>query len=135
MENLEPGLQTTWMPKIAGLLSIIAGAVGILGGSIIVFMIYLMTGSFYYVGPEHRYLWDLPLWVFIIPFFIINVIAIAGGVMALKRRIWGMALAGAICSMLTPWTLVLGAASIVFLIRSRNEFNITGLSSSDSAGN
>jgi len=50
-----------------------------------------------------------------------GIVALVGGVFALKRRAWGMALAGAICSM----SFLLGIPALVFLAMSKDEFKVT----------
>ena len=115
-------MQKTWMPTVAGLLSIIAGAIGILAGIIAIVLVCVMMNSQYYYGPEDEYIRNPAVWALFIPYFIFSIIAIAGGVMAIQRRFWVMALAGAICSILSIWGWILGIASIVFLILSKGEF-------------
>jgi cellulose synthase/poly-beta-1,6-N-acetylglucosamine synthase-like glycosyltransferase len=110
------------MPTIAGLLSIIAGTVGMLGGLIVIILLNTLLASSYL--PEREYhLFSRPAaWVLFIPYFLFNIIAIAGGIIAMRRRLWGMALAGAVCSILGIWGWILGIASIVLLTLSKNEF-------------
>ena len=55
-------------------------------------------------------------------FLATGVVAIVGGIQALKRRRWGLALAGSICALLPPSTL-LGVISTVFVTLARDEFN------------
>jgi len=44
-----------------------------------------------------------------------------GGIYALQRKIWGLALAGSIAAFFSP-SWVLGVAAIVFTALSKNEF-------------
>src|SRR5579862_5794473 len=97
----------TWKPTAAGILSIISGA----------FM------AWYHWGPNTR-VETIPLGIGI------GLIAVAGGIYAIRRKVWGLALAGAICAIVPPhpwgeliWTPALGIVAIVFLVRSRNEFS------------
>jgi len=39
-----------------------------------------------------------------------------------KRRCWGLALAGAICALLIPPQLILGILAIIFVILGKDEF-------------
>ena len=113
-------MSKTWKPTTAGILSIIAGIVGLLSG------IGLAVG----VGLALlRSLTDLVprvpgeiLAVFGIPWIILGIVAIIGGIYALKRRIWGLALAGSICASLHPLTWLLGIAAIVFTAIGKSEF-------------
>jgi hypothetical protein len=51
-----------------------------------------------------------------------GVVSILGGISALQRRRWGLALAGGICA-LVPMQTLLGVLAIVFLAISKEEFN------------
>lgn len=117
-------MQKTWMPKLAGILSIIAGSIGILGVLLVLIIINSIIASSYYPEMQERYLRNPAVWLIFAAFIFINIIAITGGVMAIKRRMWGFALAGSICSLLTIWGWVLGIASIIFIILSKNEFGL-----------
>ncbi len=50
---------------------------------------------------------------------VLGIVAIAGGVSALKRRSFGLALAGAICSL--P-SIVLGVLAVIFVSLGKGEF-------------
>jgi hypothetical protein len=106
----------TWMPMTAGILDIVAGSFGLIGAFVFAFM-----------GSIMRMVPDVP--TFLCPIFIgiagpvaiVAILAIVGGVYALRRKIWGLALAGSIAAFFTPsWAL--GVAAIVFTILSKNEF-------------
>jgi len=53
---------------------------------------------------------------------ILGAVAIVGGIFALRRRHWGLSLAGAICATLMPVSFLLGVAAIVFIAMSHEEF-------------
>ncbi|MFC2041566.1 hypothetical protein ACFLTY_04535 [Chloroflexota bacterium] len=53
---------------------------------------------------------------------IAGLLAIIGGIYTLRRKIWGLALAGSICATLSLYTFYLGIIAIIFTARSRNEF-------------
>jgi hypothetical protein len=55
-----------------------------------------------------------------IVFIILGMIAIVGGIYALRRTSWGLALAGSICAL--PAGLLLGILAIVFVIMGKDEF-------------
>ena len=126
MLNKVPGnIKLTWKPLMAGILDIIAGAIGMVGG---VYLVIL--GRIFHVIREM-----LGLDPFIIqqveeiinrmiaaPFIvvIIGIISIIGGVYALQRRIWGLAIAGAISSCIVfP---VFGLPSIIVTALAKEEF-------------
>lgn len=105
-------MQTTWKPTVAGVLAIAAGALNTLVGlAVSLFMPIAMP--FYTAFTTIAILLLLILGT--------GIVAIIGGIQCLKRRSWGLALAGAICAMMPPATL-LGIMSIVFVALARDEF-------------
>ena len=100
-------MERTWKPKAAGILSIIGGGVnaiwGIVGG---------------YVGGLFDMGW---LGAIGIPAIILGIIAIVGGIFALRRRTWGLALVGSICALIGPAGL-LGIFAIIFVSMGKGEF-------------
>ena len=108
----------TWKPTTAGILSIIAGAMQLLLG--IVFAVGLglakgLAGALEIPGFPVGI-----LAIFSIPIIILGIVAVIGGVYALKRSKWGLALAGSICALIGPW--ILGIPAIIFVIMGKNEF-------------
>ena len=105
----------TWMPMTAGILDIIAGSFGLIAALVFVF-----------VGGVMRFMPDVPTFLFpifaalAVPFAIIGILAIVGGVYALRRKIWGLALAGSIAAFFPSW--ILGLTAIVLTALSKNEF-------------
>jgi len=108
-----------WMPTAAGILSIIAGVVGLFQGIAVA-----AVGRI--VGMAWIYEWwvvSAPLisfWIAGIILIAIAIVAIVGGIFALRKRVWGMALAGTICSLPALWILAIPA--IVFIALSKQEF-------------
>lgn len=119
-------METTWKPTTAGILSIIAGALNLAMG---ILSVTVMRGA---VWPSMGYPWfggmgygmmGMPwLGAIGISLIVLGVISIIGGIFALQRRVWGLALAGAICALFPPPLIVLGILSIIFLALSRKEF-------------
>jgi hypothetical protein len=56
-----------------------------------------------------------------LPWIILGIVSIVGGAFALRRKTWAMALAGAICALMWPMSL-LGILAIVFVAISKQEF-------------
>jgi hypothetical protein len=54
-----------------------------------------------------------------VPIFALGVVAIVGGVSALRRRSFGLSLAGAICALPSH---ILGILAIIFISLSKKEF-------------
>ena len=105
----------TWQPLTAGILELVAGVPALLIGTAIA------TG----VGIAGRASVIMPGWVSVIgaPFIILGIVAIVGGIFALRKRKWGVALAGAILALLCwPFGTPLGIAAIVFVILGREQF-------------
>lgn len=111
-------MQKTWKPITGGILSIVCGAWGILYGAL--FSIIGLGGAAMFGIPrEGIFALGLLGW----PALALGVMAIVGGVMALQRTRWGVALAGAICALLIPPPFILGILAIVFIAVSREEFS------------
>ena len=123
--------QKTWKPIAGGVCSIVGGSLSLMGAAMMGVIGMLgyagisgMWGMWGMWGPEfHMMPWGaglMALWW--VPALILGVVAIVGGVLALKRRHWGWSLTGAICATLTPMSFVLGVLAIVFIAISRDEF-------------
>jgi hypothetical protein len=101
----------------AGILAIIAGAIGVIFGLVLAVIGGLGGAALGLVGM-------LPLGGFLAGAFavplIFGIVAIVGGVYALKRRIWGLALAGTICAIFAVWFL--GIPALIFVILGKGEF-------------
>lgn len=101
----------TGSPKTAGILSIIAGVIGLISSPIMIAYGSLAMlegwGGFYLFQAGFL-------------FIIIGIIAIAGGIFALRRKIWGLALAGSICAIIC--FLFLGIPATIFVAQSKREF-------------
>jgi hypothetical protein len=101
----------TWMPMIAGILSIVAGVID--------FLVGLIVGAIGHAVSFITGIWGLG--AFGVPHIILGVIAVIGGVFALQRKVWVMALVGAICALMWPLS-ILGILSIIFVALSQKEF-------------
>lgn len=115
----------TWMPTAAGILSIVSGALGLIA------IAFLITfGATFGADIARDVLSTLGFWqagmpltiigLLSIPLIIINAVAIIGGVYAIQRRVWGLALAGSICTLIPAQ--ILGILSIIFIAMSKKEF-------------
>ena len=116
-------INRTWKPTTAGILSIIAGAFSLIAGIVVA----AISGSCYTVP---WYMWGAPPDANIAPILglvgaaliILGIVSIVGGAFALQRRVWGLALAGAICAFITPPGTILGILSIIFVSMGKDEF-------------
>lgn len=99
-------MERTWKPTTAGILTIIGGVIGIAASGVLATgeawtSIPVMTGA----GTGQ---------------FVLGAIALIGGIFALRRRVWGLALAGGICAIVTAAPL--GILSIIFVSLGKREF-------------
>ena len=121
-----PPVKHTWMPTTAGILSIIGGAIGIIGGLFSVLGAGMMGGM---MGPWGGYggfggFGGMMSGIFTgmgIFGIVLGVVAVIGGIYAVQRRVWGMALAGAICAVFS-WFGILGILAIIFVSIGKKEF-------------
>ena len=120
-------MEKTWKPTTAGILTIIAGATGIGVGVLIALLGGLVGLGGTIAGTLGEpaivaLLGGLAGIIGIIGGGIIGlgVVAIVGGIFALKRKLWGLALAGAICAI--PCSSVLGILATIFVSLGRREF-------------
>jgi hypothetical protein len=106
----------TWKPTTAGILSIVAGAVELLVG--------ISVGSLSGLLGSLSGIPDLGVILGILgfPLIILGIVAIVGGIFSLRRRVWGLALAGAICSLFLLYVTILGILAIIFVAMSKKEF-------------
>ena len=111
----------TWKPPTAGILSIIAGVLGMIIGIVAVAMGALIT-----VLPVPPEIVAQFLWMFGAAPIVLGIVAIIGGIYALLRRRWGLALGACICSLLCVFPLlpamILGILAIIFVGLGKREF-------------
>jgi len=109
-----PAAKKTGFSTVAGILDIIDGSLKLLGvfGLTIVIIGIL-------IGDEERNALAILLAI-AIPLAVLGILAMAGGISALQKKSWGMALAGAIAAVL-PFSL-LGIAALILTALSRDEF-------------
>jgi hypothetical protein len=108
-------MEKTWKPTVGGILAIIAGAINVIF-CIVVVVFGKTIGAFFGFGVVWE--WN----TFAIPLIISGTIAIVGGIFALKRKIWWLALVGAICAIIGPLG-ILGILAIIFIVLGKREFS------------
>jgi hypothetical protein len=111
-----------------GILSIIAGALEVIGGVLIwilpigtrilirMELLPLRPGTWFgHIIPI------LPMWLILLGgfLFVLGVVAIVGGVSATRRESFGLSLAGAICALPAN---ILGILAVIFVSLSKKEF-------------
>lgn len=115
--------------RIGGILSIVAGGLGILGALMLILFAVLMGVLFNSEAVTHdRELADFPFYVFVIMYIVpgvigilLSVLAIVGGIYGIKKKNWGFALAGAIAGVLTFFPC--GVVAVIFTSLGKAEFN------------
>ncbi len=116
-------MEKTWMPTVAGILNIVSGAFGLVGGLLLIGLGILGGTSIGFSGVGVNDISFVPLFFFgiiALPLIILSILAIVGGIYALQRKIWGLALAGSISA--TLFSQLLGIPAIIFIALSKNEF-------------
>jgi len=104
-------MDKTRMPRVAGFLDIISGAFGLI-------VAFFSLMGLMYPDPDFQ---RIVLSISALS-FIAGVLAIVGGIYALQRRKWGLALAGSIAAL---FPILLGIVSITFIARSKKEFHLS----------
>jgi hypothetical protein len=114
---------------VAGILSVIAGGSAILGGIVLATIGLIGSSALVLVHDP-----DVPQVVKLLPLlffytlamllFVSGGVAVAGGVSALQRRSWGMAVAGSIAAVLCM--LPLGVVAVILIVMAETEFRRPG---------
>jgi hypothetical protein len=111
-----------------GILSIVAGAFEVVGGVIMVvlpmgikILLRMALPQFRPGAWFERIIPVIPTWLVIVgvPLFVLGIVAIVGGVSAIRRKSFGLSLAGAICALPTK---ILGILAVIFVSLSKKEF-------------
>ena len=117
------------MTKAAGILNIISGTIHLLGAIFILIFGWLGDGFFniLWYGMVGTPLTPLTQPVaqelqatVAIPVIVLSIFAMIGGIYAIKRRGWRLAIVGSICGALLTWFL--GIPAIILTALSKKEF-------------
>ncbi|MFC1931929.1 hypothetical protein ACFLXJ_07025 [Chloroflexota bacterium] len=120
-------MKTTWKPVVAGILNIIVGIVNLVGVFLIV-ILFVAIGSG--LLSLSAFINLIPIWlsgiaqgVLIITGILIAIFSalpLIGGIYAVQRKNWGLALAGSIVAILVSTPL--GIVSTVLVGLAKDEF-------------
>lgn len=111
-----------------GILSIVGGALEVIGGAIMVGLViahrelFRLGSTTGHPGIYSGLFGFVELtWLIIVgvPIFALGIVAIIGGVSAIRRKIFGLSLAGAICAL--P-SVILGILAVIFVALGKREF-------------
>jgi len=129
---METNLQTvpkTWKPTVSGILDIVGGALSILGAIAVFLGILFFIPISMSAGPgpvPEMGCWMIPgileaiLPIAAVYFLIVGILPIIGGIYALRRKKWGLALAGSIAAIFG--SSVMGILATIFTAMPRDEF-------------
>lgn len=115
MGGPEPTHYRTAGPLIAGILAILTGVLNTLSGIGISVGAGFLSDLFDIAGLGG-------LGAIGAPFIIWGVLSIIGGIFALIRRIWPLAMVGGITSVFPSPFMVLGIPALILIARSKHEF-------------
>lgn len=120
--------------KVGGILSIVSGAFGVLGAGYFVLMIWMFNFMITSI-PQQPMDPEFPQEVFYIMAIIygaiglflalIGALGIVGGVFAIKKKHWALALAGAIAGTVTFFPC--GIPAVIFVCLGKEEFTAAEL--------
>jgi hypothetical protein len=115
-------MNKSWMPTAAGVLNIISAAIRLLVVLGLIIAIIATGNVFVFTGLGFWFPLDVMalLWLITIPLAVTGVLALVGGIYALQRKRWGLALAGSIAAFL-PFG-ILGLVATVFTSLSKDDF-------------
>lgn len=102
------------MPTIISILNVAVGVFGVVTGPILVVLAFLVP-----IAQESSRITALFIGIGVL-LAISGAIAIVGGVYALQRKRWGMALAGSIAAFIP--SRIFGIVSIILTVLSKSEF-------------
>ncbi|MFC1980598.1 hypothetical protein ACFLVS_07185 [Chloroflexota bacterium] len=126
---METTVQKTWKPIVAGILNIVGGALRILGSIAVLLGIMFFIPVATSVGPgpiPEMERWLIPgvlqtiLVITTVFLLIAGIIPIIGGIYALQRKKWGLALAGSIVAIFG--SSIMGILATIFIAMSKDEF-------------
>ena len=124
-------MEKTWKPTAAGILNIIAGVLSLLGaiGVIIGIIVFVFVGSVPFLAYMWEDLGDLgigPNFLIIILVIgsifsaVLGIFPLIGGIYALQRKKWGLALTGSIVAIFG--SSIMGILATIFIIMAKDEF-------------
>ncbi|MFC1982944.1 hypothetical protein ACFLV5_04105 [Chloroflexota bacterium] len=129
METNSQVAPKTWKPVTAGILDIVGGVLTVLGAVALFVGIMFFIPISRSVGPgpvPEMERWMVPgvletiLVIGVVYLLVVGILPIIGGIFAVQRRKWGLALAGSIAAIFG--TSVLGILATIFTAISKDEF-------------
>jgi hypothetical protein len=122
-----PAPANTWMPTTGGILSIIVGVMDLIGCLAMGFVtcassVFMNDYSCdYYLAPDIGNISAAVFGFLALYLLILGLLSLVGGIFAVQRKKWGLALAGAITAFFGGG--ILGILAIIFVAMSKKEFS------------
>ena len=120
-------MEKTWKPTVAGILEIISGAVGFMAVTGLIIAIGITGCTAYFPGKG-----DIPEFVpslltgIAVPLAILSILSLVGGIYAVQRKRWDLALAGSIAAIFASTPLLgglpVGITATILTALSKKEF-------------
>jgi hypothetical protein len=110
-------MKRTSMPTIAGVFNIVIGAINLLGVLGVAIALVVISNSIL----NHGSIVIPILWAVLVALIVFGIPSIVGGIFAVQRRNWAMALIGSIASFIT-WNLI-GLVPLILVALSKDEFD------------
>ncbi len=121
---------------VGGILSIVAGALGVVGGLILLMVTLFASAIFndpdFFSGTtatDEQFLTMITViyGVMAVKCLLVGALGVVGGIFAIQRKRWGWALAGAIAGSISFYPLGIGAVVLVAMARSEFTQNSPGI--------
>ena len=122
-------MEATWKPIVAGIFNIITGVISLFGMFVVIGLLAAFGGGILSIVRVAEL---MPLWlsgmvqgvliILAISLAVLSSLPMIGGIYALQRKVWNLALAGSIVAILAIPPL--GITSTVLVSMSRNEFTV-----------
>jgi hypothetical protein len=120
-------METTWKPVTAGIINITVGILNVLGMFVVIMLIAAIGGGLLAIG---RIAELIPIWmsgvvqglmiIIALIIGILGVLPLIGGIYAVQRKNWRLALTGSIVAILS--LLPAGITSTVLIVLAKDEF-------------
>src|SRR5512136_2988455 len=118
----------TWLPTVAGILNIVVGSLRLLGVVGLIIAMIVLSSTNYWGSHIESEIYPLTiqfvvgiLIIMAVVMAVLGILSLIGGIYALQRKMWGLALAGSISSIFGP--VVLGIPAVIFTAISKEEFS------------
>ncbi|MGA9049269.1 MAG: hypothetical protein WB588_09780 [Dehalococcoidia bacterium] len=108
-------MEKSWKTLTAGILDIVSGV-----GMMFVCFWLVVVGSIAGIVPKAPQWLPGVLFALAILFIVVAIVAVVGGILAIRRKAWGMALTGSIAAFFCCF--IFGVVAIVLTALAHNEF-------------